>query len=247
MTEQAQPVAPHTTIAQYFGDLPDPRTGPAKLHVLLDLLTIALLAVICGEDDWVAVHDFGVARETWMKTFLALPHGIPSHDTFEHTDYGIAHPSRHTTVEKGHGRLERRQYAAITAPDYLAYFDPDRRWEQLKSVIRVERERTRGEVTERQVHYYIASLAADARVLAGYIRSHWHIEHKEHWLLDVTFHEDDSRARAGFEPENLAVLRHLALNLLKREATLKRSIKGKRFTAALDQTYLLKVLLAGSA
>ncbi len=383
MTEQAQPVAPHTTIAQYFGDLPDPRTGPAKLHVLLDLLTIALLAVICGADDWVAVHDFGVAREAWLKTFLALPHGIPSHDTFgrvfsllrpeelqrrylgwirhvaqladgehvaldgkvlrgsadaswgqealvmlsayastaglvlaqvavpadtneiavlpellkllglggcvvtvdaahcqvenarlitaqggdyvfalkanagalfervadtfEHTDYGIAHPSRHTTVEKGHGRLERRQYAAITAPDYLAYFDPDRRWEQLKSVIRVERERTRGEVTERQVHYYIASLAADARVLAGYIRSHWHIENKEHWLLDVTFHEDDSRARAGFEPENLAVLRHLALNLLKREATLKRSIKGKRFTAALDQAYLLKVLLAGSA
>jgi predicted transposase YbfD/YdcC len=374
---------PQTTIEQYFGDVPDPRTGPAKLHVLLDILTIVLLAVICGADDWVAVHDFGVAREEWLKTFLSLPHGIPSHDTFgrvfallrpeelqrrylawiqhvaklaagehvaldgkalrgsadarwgqealvmlsayasaaglvvaqvavpadtneiavlpellkllglsgcvvtvdaahcqtenarlitaqggdyvfalkanqadlfervaytfEHTDYQLARPSRHTTVEKGHGRVERRQYAVITAPDYLAYFDPDQRWEQLKSVIRVERQRTIGEVSEHKVHYYIASLAAEARVVAGYIRSHWDIENKEHWLLDVTFHEDGNRARAGFEPENLALLRHLALNLLKHETTLKRSIKGKRFTAALDQAYLLKVLQASAA
>ncbi len=383
MAEQAQPAPPHTTIEQYFGDLPDPRTGPAKLHRLLDLLTIALLAVICGADDWVAVHDFGVAREAWLKAFLALPHGIPSHDTFgrvfallrpeelqrrylawvrhvatlaagehvaldgkvlrgsadaawgqaalvmlcayasaaglvlaqvavpadtneaavlpellkllglggcvvtvdaahcqpgnaalitaqggdyvfalkanagalyervaytfEHTDYSIARPGRHATVEKGHGRVERRRYAVLTAPDYLAYFDPDGRWAQLKSVIRVERERTLGETTERQVHYYLASLAADARTLAGYIRSHWDIENQAHWLLDVTFHEDACRARAGFEPENLALLRHLALNLLKREATLKRSLKGKRFTAALDPAYLLKVLRAGAA
>ena len=158
--------------------------------------------------------------------------------TFEHTDYQLACPSHHTTVDKGHGRVECRQHAVITAPDYLAYFDPDQRWEQLKSVIRVEQQRTIGEVSEHKVHYYIANLAAEAHVVAGYIRSHWDIENKEHWLLDVTFHEDGSRA--GFVPENLDLLRHLALNLLK------RSIKGERFTAALDQAYLLKVLQASS-
>jgi predicted transposase YbfD/YdcC len=110
----------------------------------------------------------------------------------------------------------------------------------------VEKGHGRG-LTEHRVRYYIASLAADARTLAGYIRSHWDIENQVYWLLDVTFREDGSRARAGFEPENLAVLRHLALNLLQREPTLKRSIKGKRFTAALDPAYLLKVLQAGAA
>jgi predicted transposase YbfD/YdcC len=378
------PQMPHTTIEQYFGDLPDPRrAGRTLLHPLLDLLTIALLAVICGADDWVAVHDFGVARVAWLKTFLSLPHGIPSHDTFgrvfallrpeelqrryvawirhvarltagehvaldgkvlrgsadaawgqdalvmlsayastaglvlaqvavpedtneiavlpallqllglsgcvvtvdaahcqtenarlitaqggdyvfalkanqgtlferlehtfEHTDYHAAPASEYTTVEKGHGRRERRQYAVLTAPDYLAYFDPEGHWAKLKSVIRVERQRTLGETSERQVHYYIASRAADAQTLARYIRSHWEIENQVHWLLDVTFREDDQRARAGFQPENLALLRHLALNLLKRESSLKRSIKGKRFTAALDPDYLLKVLQAGLA
>ena len=71
-----------TTIEQYFGDLPDPRTGPAILHRLIDIFTIALLGIICGADDWEAVADFGEKREPWLKTFLALPNGIPSHDTF---------------------------------------------------------------------------------------------------------------------------------------------------------------------
>ena len=100
-------------------------------------------------------------------------------------------------------------------------------------------------VTGRKVHYYIASLALDTRTLAGHIRSHWDIENRKYWPHKVTFREDASRARAGFEPENLAVLHHLALNLLKREPTLKRSVKSKRFTAALGQAYLLMVLAAG--
>ena len=87
--------------------------------------------------------------------------------------------------------------------------------------------------------------AGDAQLLARCIRSHWAIENGEHWILDVVFRQDHHRLRTGFGPENFAILQHIALNLLKRETSLKRSLKGKRFAAALDPTYLFKVLLAG--
>ncbi len=108
-------------------------------------------------------------------------------------------------------------------------------------------ERTIGKVTQREVHYFLSSLAVEAATLAGYIRTHWHIVNRVHWILDIAFHEDDSRARVGFQPDNLAILRRITLNLLKRESSLKRSIKGKRYMAVLDTAYLLKVLQAGLA
>jgi len=368
-----------TTISAYFGDMPDPRTGPATLHKLIDILTIALLAVVCGGDDWVAVQDFGIKRETWLKTFLELPNGIPSHDTFrrvfslirpqefeqrfvlwikgvsplkpkevvsvdgkvlrgsrdtyqgqdalmmlsayasesglvlaqqavpedtneigampellkivwlqgcvitadaahcqaqntrlvieqgadyvlalkenqgtlyervrqtfEETDIRQAQQQVFETLEKGHGRVEHRHYTLIHDFDYIDFFNPDERWWQLKSVIRVARTRQAGEVPI--VHYFISSLPGDAELIARCIRSHWGIENKEHWILDVVFRQDANRVRIGFGPENFAILQHLALNLLKREKSLKRSTKGKRFAAALDQDYLLKVVQAG--
>jgi len=72
-----------TSILEYFSTLPDPRVQRTKLHKLEDILTITICAVICGAETWVDIADFGKAKETWLRTFLELPNGIPSHDTFD--------------------------------------------------------------------------------------------------------------------------------------------------------------------
>lgn len=94
--------------------------------------------------------------------------------------------------------------------------------------------------TERR--YFLASLPRGAPRFARAVRSHWGIENQLHWVLDVQFGEDQSRARAGFAAENLATLRRLALNLLKRETTKKRGIRGKQKNAGWDHRYLLRLL-----
>jgi len=90
--------------------------------------------------------------------------------------------------------------------------------------------------------YYLSSLALDVELFARAVRSHWGVENKVHWVMDVCFNEDQSRARTGYAAENLATLRRLALNLLKREKTKKRGIKGKQLNASWDHAYLLKLL-----
>lgn len=76
------PTAPSASILAHFQHLDDPRISPATRHQLLDIVAIALCAVICGADSWVEVEAFGTAKQTWLRTFLTLPHGIPAHDTF---------------------------------------------------------------------------------------------------------------------------------------------------------------------
>jgi predicted transposase YbfD/YdcC len=90
--------------------------------------------------------------------------------------------------------------------------------------------------------YFISSLESDAESMLRAVRSHWGIENQVHWVLDITFREDDSRIRRDNGAENFAVLRHIALNLLKRENSAKRSLKAKRKRAAWDDDYLLQVL-----
>ena len=94
--------------------------------------------------------------------------------------------------------------------------------------------------TERR--YYLGSLPLDVELFARAVRSHWGVEKKVHWIMDVCFHEDQSRARAGYAAENLATLRRLGLNMLKRESTKKRGIKGKQLNAGWDHAYLLRLL-----
>ena len=377
---------PQTSIEAYFGTLPDPRVARTRVHRLSDLVTIALCAVVCGANDWVAVETFGRAKEAWLRTFLALPGGIPSHDTFgrvfarlapaefrrcflawvqaivgelppqvvaldgktsrgsgrrargEHplhllsawatasglvlgqeatdaksneitalprllrllalegcvvtidamgcqsaiaaqiveqgADYVLAlkgnQPTLHATVvgafadaqrsgadgwlpaeqdqsqtwDKGHGRLERRRYTALSDPDLLACLDPTHAWPGLRSVVQVEAERRRGEHRSIETRYYLASLPPDAALLGQVIRAHWQVENCLHWVLDVQFREDASRVRVGHEAQNFAILRHLALNLLRQDTSVRGSLAAKRFRAALDHTYLLR-LLAG--
>jgi predicted transposase YbfD/YdcC len=94
------------------------------------------------------------------------------------------------------------------------------------------------------VRFYISSLESDAQVLAHAVRSHWGIENCVHWVLDVTFNEYASRIRKDHGPENFAILRHLALNLLSRDKSVRGSIRQKRYRAGLDNNYLVKVITA---
>jgi predicted transposase YbfD/YdcC len=150
----------------------------------------------------------------------------------------------HKTVGKGHGRIEIRECWATSDPKYLRYIASLADWPGLQSVAMVRTERCVGEQSTLERRYFISSLAADAKQLLRAVRGHWGIENKLHWVLDIAFREDDCRVRTGNGAQNFAVLRHIALNLLKREKTLKASIHGKRLKAGWDHDYLVKVLMA---
>lgn len=363
-----------------FSDLPDPRRSQGQRHKLLDILFIALSAVLCGADDFTEMEEFGLSRESWLRQYLELPHGIPSHDTFGRVfallqpaafeesflrwvkqlvelnpkevvaidgktvrrsydraraseaihvvsawarenrltlgevkvsdksneiravpqllkilelkncivtadamncqkeiasevreagaDYVLSlkenHPtlykevervfqaveedrtsgftiSRTRTLDKEHGRIEERRYCQINAPDYLYGYEE---WADLKSIGMVEAEREIEGASTVEKRYYLSSLAVDAEVFSHAARGHWSIENSCHWILDVVFGEDNSRARAGHAAENLARLRKIANNLLQHDKSVKRGVKTKRFKAALDHSYLLKILKA---
>jgi len=143
------------------------------------------------------------------------------------------------TVEKDHGRLETRRYYQSTA---LAWFADLEKWEGLKSVGMVESIREVDGKSSVERRYYLSSLPLNVELFARAVRGHWGVENKLHWVMDVCFGEDQSRARAGYAAENLATLRRLALNLLKREKTKKRGIRGKQLNAGWDHAYLLHLL-----
>ncbi len=373
-----------TSIGAHFAPLTDPRADRGQDHLLLDMVTIALCAVICGADGWVGVETFGRAKAAWLRTFLALPGGIPSHDTFgrvfarldpaefqhcflawvraivpdtigqvvaldgktlrrshdrangkaalhlvsawacgsglvlgqlavddksneitalpallrlldldgatvtidalgcqtaiaaqivaQGADYALAlkdnHPTLHAevaeafvaarasafadyaptdhdywaTVAKGHGRIETRRYWTLSDPELLAYLNHGSAWAGLRAIGLVERERRIGATVTVETRHYLLSGAGGAATFGHAVRSHWGIENRVHWVLDVAFREDESRVRVGDGAENRAVLRHFALNLLRQERTAQGSLATKRFRAALDDTYLLTVL-----
>lgn len=152
---------------------------------------------------------------------------------------GAATLAEWETVEKDHGRIETRRYYQSAELDWFA----DRaKWEGLRSVGMVEAIREAGGQTSVERRYYLSSLPLGVETFARAVRGHWGVENKLHWVLDVWFREDQSRARAGHAAENLATLRRLALNLLKRERTKKRGIKGKQLNAGWDHAYLLRLL-----
>ncbi len=369
-------------IVEYFQALDDPRIDRTKRHNLLDIVTIAICGTVCGADNWVDIELFGNCKEEWFKSFLELPNGIPSHDTFgdvfarldpeqfqgcfiewvqavarltqgevvaidgktvrrshdrtlgkraihmvnvwasanglalgqakvdeksneitaipkllqlldlagcivtidamgcqteiargiveAEADYLLAVKENQgnlyedvrdlfqgaeefgfegvpydfaRTVNKNHGRIETRLCWVITDPTCLDYIQNRQQWANLNAVVKVTAHRETGEGTSVQSRYYITSLAGQAKTLLEATRSHWSIENNLHWSLDVTFREDLSRVRKDHGPQNLAVLRQIALNLLKKETTLKRGIQGKRHKAGWVEDYLLKVLV----
>jgi predicted transposase YbfD/YdcC len=364
-----------------FANLEDPRNGHAQVHELLDIIVIAICAIICGADHWTEVEAFGKAKQAWLSTFLALPAGIPSHDTFgrlfryldpqafeasfrqwtavlqqriggqvipidgkclrgshdrrlgknaiymvsawasssrlvlgqskvdaktneitaipellreldvagcivsidamgtqkeiaaqivaqegdyvlalkenqphlledvqslftwaDNRDYEAMVHAYHKDTHKGHGRIEIRECWTISDPSCIAMLAGWEEWAHLHTVVRVQTERHVGETCTTEARYYISSLpdagARTAEHALKAVRSHWGIENCLHWVLDVAFREDQNRVRKDHGDENLAVLRHIALNLLRQDTGTRLGIHGKRLKAGWDTDYL---------
>lgn len=168
-----------------------------------------------------------------------------NHETLEEeikTAFSKTSPSSvHSKTVKEHGRIEKRSCTVI---DNLLFVDEAIHWKGIQSIIRIDREREVIAQNKKssETHYYICSKKLKADVVSLYVRSHWSIENKLHWTLDVIFHEDLSRIRKGNADENFASVRRIALNLLKLDTTIKKSIAAKRHKAAWNEAVLEAIL-----
>jgi predicted transposase YbfD/YdcC len=367
------------SIKTYFRKLRDPRVAGRKRHLLLDLIVIAICGTICGCNDWQEIATFARVRQDWLKKFLKLPGGIPSHDTFERvfdrldpeqfqvcfrdwmhalhealglspiaidgktlrgsgvggqktlhlvsawatanclslgqvavaeksneitaipkllellelkgafvtidamgcqkaiaakiverqgnyiltvkenqehllediqaaisraseSDYAGVEHDTYETRERGHGREEYRCYTVLHTTGGIRNAAD---WANLTTIGFCYSERTVDGVTSEESRYFIGSKKISAKVYGNALRNHWGIENQLHWQLDVCFDEDKNRVSKKHGAENLALVRRLALSLLKQHPD-KRSIKCKRLLAALDPGFLEEVLCDNS-
>lgn len=145
-------------------------------------------------------------------------------------------------IDLGHGRMETRKCSVLSKFQHIENQD---KWKNLQSIVRIESTRefkNSDKPKEKSVRYYISSLKVSAKEFQHITRSHWSIENKLHWILDVAFLEDQSRKRDNNAAQNFSVLTKIALNLLKNEKTAKVGVKGKRLKAGWDNQYLEKLI-----
>ena len=145
-------------------------------------------------------------------------------------------------VIKGHGRIDVRECWTTADPEYLASVGQASKWANLQSIVMMVRKRIIAGQETIKTRFYISSLPPNAKRILQATRQHWSIENGLHWVLDIAFNEDRSRVRKDHAPANLAVLRHMAVNLLKQETSAKGGIKAKRLQAGWNEDYLIKVL-----
>ena len=143
-----------------------------------------------------------------------------------------------TELDKGHGRIEQRCYSQLKVTDW---FDKTEQWQDLNTVIEVKRTTELATATREESSYYISSLPVNADKVADKIRHHWQIENSQHWVLDVSYREDDSRIRTGDAPQNMGLFRRFAFNISKL-SNVKDSMKGKLKRAAWDDDFRDKLL-----
>ncbi len=159
-------------------------------------------------------------------------------------DPGEAKLDRHETTDGDHGRIEVRRHVVCHAVDWLLSdrrYPGEVRFPGLKAIAMVEAEVERAGKTSIERRYFLSSLALDAKLFARAVRAHWGIENQLHWVLDVVFHDDLMRLRTAHGPQNMATVRHMAMNLL-RQARDKDSLKTRRKAAAWNETYLRAIL-----
>jgi predicted transposase YbfD/YdcC len=154
-------------------------------------------------------------------------------------DYKDMATDRYETNDRGHGRVETRRYWTLGNLEGIA---EAKHWANLDMIGMVQAERECDGKTSSEYRFYIGSIGTDAKRFANAVRSHWGVENSLHWSLDVSFREDESRLRERNAAENAAVLRHIALGLLKNEKSTKLGIKNKRLKAGWDERYLAKLL-----
>jgi predicted transposase YbfD/YdcC len=151
----------------------------------------------------------------------------------------------HEEIDAGHGRVETRRAYAIDFKKYKKHMPEGLKWKKLTSVVMVETIREGRDFKTMDMRFYISSCAPVAAPLLGASRKHWAVENSLHWTLDVTFREDESRIRKEAAPENYAIFRHIALNIIRRNTSIDASVKRKRHMAALNddvRTTLIKGL-----
>jgi predicted transposase YbfD/YdcC len=161
---------------------------------------------------------------------------------FEKIDLEKIEHGYHKIVSKEHGRIEIRECWTFNPHEWSQYFRTLEKWQGLQSVAMVRAQRQVGDKVTIETRFAISSLPSRAKLILQSIRRHWGIENKLHWVLDMAFRENLSRVRQGYAAENLAVIRHLALNLLRQEKTAKMGIENKRLRCAWDTDYRNKVL-----
>ena len=257
----AQPTSLITRMFDDIEQLDDPRADNAR-HFLTDILMIAILGVMSGVDDYPGIVEFGHDRLELLKTFLRLPHGIPSVSTFRRV-FASLKPSalgealarwsgnlagslagKQIAIDGGHGRIDTRR---IWATDQIQWLEGRKEWKALTTVITVESIRRVSGKIEPSVErrHYLASVPCNSgQRLAGLVRNHWSTENQQHWVLDTAFNEDQSRIRKDHGDQNMAIMRRLALGLLRRDKSVKVGAKNKRLKAGRNPDYLFKVLLS---
>jgi predicted transposase YbfD/YdcC len=161
--------------------------------------------------------------EAPTKPWKDVPHSV-----FEETD-------------KGHGRIEIRR---VIATDDLGWLPQRKEWRGLASIAMVESTRIIGEKETTERRYFISTLPADAAKIGRAVREHWGIENRLHWCLDVTYNDDASRIRKDHGPQNMTVLRRLAVNLLRQIelGPKKVSLRGRLIMANHDSSFVLRAL-----
>ena len=143
------------------------------------------------------------------------------------------------TLDGEHGRIVMRRYYTVSDIDWLAEKE---KWQGINIIGMAVSENLTGDQVIAEQRFYISSMANDARKFGEAVLNHRGIENSVHWVLDVGFREDESRKRKGNSAFNFSILRHIAMNLLRKEKTIKRGMRTKRMKAGWDNTYLAKVL-----
>lgn len=152
----------------------------------------------------------------------------------------LARMSRTESVDKGHGRIEVRQCRVSTDIDWLRELHPE--WKNLGSIVAIDSERLIGDTTTRETRYFISSSLASAPQMLAAVRLHWGIENQLHWVLDMSFGEDQSRIRKDNAPTNVAIIRHAALNMIRQAQKKRVSVKRMRKAAGWDDSVLTDIL-----